>query len=335
MRILVTIPESGFRDKVFTHKVLDKLMSLGDVEFNNGKAQFTKKQLAEKIRQKDALITGWTVPTIDGEMLKGNSVKFIGHIGGTLKDIVDRDVFFGDLVVVTGNEAFGRTVAEHNLMMHLIGARKAYDFIYNMKHDKSSWCSGDICVDGLNGKTIGIIGYGTITKWLIRHLKPFDIKILVYSNHLLKSGIGGDGFEVCTLDELLKRSDFVNVQTTLTPQTRHLISSEKLKLMKDNAVLVNAARGAIVDEKALIEELEKGRLFAVLDVYEQEPLPQDSKLRILDNAYCFPHVGGKTHECRENLGMVVVNALENFKLNRPIDGMVDLESYDRMTENKS
>jgi phosphoglycerate dehydrogenase-like enzyme len=139
--------------------------------------------------------------------------------------------------------------------------------------------------------TLGVIGVGNIGKAVVRRAQAFDMK--VFGNDIIDVDhdfLAKTGLEMTTLQSLLANSDFVSIHCDLNPTSYHLINSDTLALMKPNAVLINSARGHIVDEKALIEALQAKRLAgAALDVFEFEPLPHDSPLMKMDNVMLAPH----------------------------------------------
>ena len=143
----------------------------------------------------------------------------------------------------------------------------------------------------LNECTLGVIGVGNIGKAVVRRAQAFGMK--VFGNDIIDvdhAFLAETGLEMTTLQSLLANSDFVSIHCDLNPTSYHLINSDTLALMKENAVLINSARGHIIDEKALIEALQAKRLAgAALDVFEFEPLPHDSPLMKMDNVMLAPH----------------------------------------------
>ena len=139
--------------------------------------------------------------------------------------------------------------------------------------------------------TLGIIGVGAIGKTVTRRARAFGMKVL--GNDIVEidpAFVSESGIEMTDLASLLRRSDFVSVNCDLNPTSRHLINQETLALMKPDAILINTARGPIVDEPALVDALQGGRLAgAALDVFEMEPLPKDSPLMKMDNVILAPH----------------------------------------------
>ncbi|XKM13258.1 D-glycerate dehydrogenase [Orbaceae bacterium ac157xtp] len=178
------------------------------------------------------------------------------------------------------------------------------------------------------GKTIGIIGMGRIGKAIAkRAYGGFDMDILYYNRSPQPDIEQKFSAKRCELDELLKRSDFIVTIIPLTPQTYHLINKAKLDLMKPTAILINGARGKVIDEKALIEALQQKRIKAAgLDVFEVEPLPSDSPLLKLDNVLLSPHVGSATTEtCYAMAKCAVDNIISALKPQKPTENWVNPE----------
>ena len=183
--------------------------------------------------------------------------------------------------------AFTLPVADTVLGYILAFARRQPWTDREMKHGKWEKIPGR----ALNECTLGVIGLGNIGKAVTRRARAFGMK--VYGTDLIEidpAFITETGIEMTSLPSLLSKSDFVSVNCDLNPTSYHLINSDTLACMKPGAVLINTARGPIVEEKALIEALQAGRLAgAALDVFEQEPLPLDSPLLNMDNVLLAPH----------------------------------------------
>ncbi|HEX7682257.1 MAG TPA: D-glycerate dehydrogenase [Trinickia sp.] len=168
----------------------------------------------------------------------------------------------------------------------------------------------------VHGKTIGIVGLGRIGGALAKRAAlGFDMRVLYTNRHRNEAAERAYGARRVELGELLAQSDFVCLQTPLTPQTRHLIGAAELRAMKRSAILINASRGAVVDEAALIAALADGTIAgAGLDVFEHEPLATDSPLLSMRNVVALPHIGSATHETRHAMARCaaenLVDALE-------------------------
>jgi D-3-phosphoglycerate dehydrogenase len=143
----------------------------------------------------------------------------------------------------------------------------------------------------LAGKTAGIIGFGRVGQRVAGLLCAFGVKLLVYDPHVTADEITCTGAEVVTLDDLLERADLVTLHARLTPESQHLLGVNEFARLRPGAILVNTARGGLIDEPALITALQTGRLAAAgLDVMEHEPLAADSPLRRMANVIVSPHV---------------------------------------------
>ena len=165
------------------------------------------------------------------------------------------------------------------------------------------------------GATLGIIGLGRIGTAVAKRARGFDMRILYYDVRRRQDLEAEWGLEYVDLDTLLKESDFVTVHTVLNPQTHHLISEREFGLMKQTAVLVNAARGPIVDPKALYRALKGGQIaYAALDVTEPEPINMDNPLLELDNIVIVPHIGSASYATRGKMAeMAARNLIAGLK----------------------
>ena len=172
----------------------------------------------------------------------------------------------------------------------------------------------------LNGKTLGVVGTGNIGREVIRVAQALDMKILATAHHQRPDE---DGIHYVPLKELLSESDFISLHCPLTDETRHMIDEEAISLMKPGAYIINTARGALIDEKALIRALEEGRIAgAGLDVQETEPPAEDSPLYRLDNVVLTPHMGWRGLETRRRLVDKVRQDIEAFCSGSPINVIV-------------
>ena len=163
----------------------------------------------------------------------------------------------------------------------------------------------------VNGKTLGIVGMGRIGLALAQRAHfGFNMPILYNARRHHSEAEERFNARYCELDTLLQEADFVCLVLPLTDETRHLIGKSAFEKMKKSAIFINAGRGPVVDEKALIEALQNGEIHAAgLDVFEQEPLPVDSPLLTMPNVVALPHIGSATHETRYNMAATAVDNL--------------------------
>ncbi|HKB79914.1 MAG TPA: D-2-hydroxyacid dehydrogenase [Thermoanaerobaculia bacterium] len=171
-------------------------------------------------------------------------------------------------------------------------------------------------VERLQGATAGIIGYGEVGRAVGRRAEALGMHTLTLRRH------GGT-----PIDDLIAASDYLVLSTALTPETRKLIDSGRIARMRPNAVLINVARGAVVDEAALVEALQQKRIRgAALDVFEIEPLPAESPLWGLDNALVSPHTADHAADSHERAMDLFLRNLAHFRRGEPLENVVDKES---------
>ena len=148
----------------------------------------------------------------------------------------------------------------------------------------------------LEGKTLGVVGLGKIGSRMARYGLALGMRVVAWSRNLSDETAQANGVQRVEKETLLRESDAISLHLVLSDQSRGTIGAEELKMMKDSAILINTSRGPLIDEKALLENLRAGRLFAGLDVFDREPLPESHPLRSLTNTVLTPHQGYTTQE---------------------------------------
>jgi len=219
-----------------------------------------------------------------------------------------------ELGIIIGNGAVRANMvgmAEATVMLMLM---LMYDVQTNISRMKQKlWRRPGHHSNMMEGRTIGLIGFGNISREITKRMIAFNVDILTYSPNAPDNTIPSGVTKVAELDTLMSESDIICVQTSLTPKTTHLVNAKMLSLMKPTAYLVNTGRGAIVDESALIEALRHKRIAgAALDAFETEPLPHDSAFRDLDNVILTPHCVGHVVECMDQFVDAMVENAERI-----------------------
>ncbi|HTT25668.1 MAG TPA: hydroxyacid dehydrogenase [Thermoplasmata archaeon] len=208
------------------------------------------------------------------------------------------------------------SVAELTVLLLLLLARDLYPAIEGTKAGK--WPKGGLGTE-IEGKTIGFIGYGRIAREAAKRLAPFHPTLLAFDPFVPRVD---DGTTLVPLDELLQRSDYVSLHAALTPENRHLLNAGRLGSMKRGARIVNVARGALIDEGALLDALESGAVGgAALDVFEVEP-PTRTALLAHPKVVATPHVGAATREGQSRAGALVVDELLRALKGEPLTSLV-------------
>ncbi|NUO36458.1 MAG: hydroxyacid dehydrogenase, partial [Dermatophilaceae bacterium] len=165
---------------------------------------------------------------------------------------------------------------------------------------------------GNHGRRVGVVGASRIGRRLLDLLRPFDLRPSLTDPYVDEAEAAALGVPLLPLDDLLRTSHIVTLHAPSTPETRHLMGRRELALMPDGAVLINTARGALVDHDALTAELRTGRLSAILDVTDPEPLPPGSPLYDLPNVFVTPHLAGSQGNEVARLGSVVAQEADRF-----------------------
>ena len=329
IKILVSIPDGEVRDSFFSEEQRVRLERLGCVEWNANAEQYGEEELAEKLRGVDICISGWGNTPFHEKTLKyADKLKLIAHIGGSVRPMVGDAAFERGIRVCSGNRVFAESVAEGVLTYMLCSLRKIGE--YEARMAAGEWPSL-IGTRGLLGRSVGLVGYGMIAEYLVKFLKPFGCRILVSSRHISEEELAAAGIEAASAEEIFRTCDIVSLHNSLTMRTKHSIGTELLNSMKDGALLVNTARGALIDEEALVSVLKERPVWAALDVYETEPLPMDSPLRDCERVLLMPHAAGPTADRRYAVTSYVLDDMERFLNGENLDCEIDFARAGTMT----
>lgn len=328
-KVLVTIPDGPLKSHMFTPEFMAEQAQKADLLWNPYGRELTEDELCELIQGKDACITGWGSPKVSERVLShADSLKFIGHCAGTVRWLVDESFFSRGIVLTNANLALAPSVAEYCLMTMLMARWRLLDSLHRVQ--TNLWQTNNDVVPGLNGCKIGLIGFGVITEELLILLGKFDVDILVHSSHCPQEMQRKYGFRLASLEETLC-CDIVSVHVTLSEKTRGMITRERLAMIPDGAIFMNTSRAAVVDEQALYEELKSGRLYGIVDVFSQEPLPKDHPLRNVPNAIITPHSAGTSVYFRRKMAELTFGDMHKALRGETPRGLITLEKYLSMT----
>ena len=302
MKAFVTLPHNSNFADFFTEQNILLANSLGEMRWNEGIKQLTSEEVAAFIGDSQAYITGWGSPPLDKNILDAApKLRLMVHLCGSVSPYVTDAVWERGIRVICGNDFFAESVAEGTIGYILSALRDIPKYSTDLKQN-GVWKNSHSYTRSLIGKSIGIVSYGAIARHLVRMLQPFRVKIKVYDiAPLPQEDVEKYGLEAASLEDVFSNSDIVTVHTPLYEKTYHMIGAPLLSIIQDGALLVNTSRGAIFDQAALERELALGRFYAVLDVYEKEPLPLDSPLRDCKNVLLMPHMAGPTTDLLQEI----------------------------------
>jgi len=302
-------------DHVYLEKEhIKKLRSTGDLEIFNEPPK-TPEELKERIRSADIVIVGWSYLTkniIDS----AKKLKMIS-IWATTCHYADLNAAKKRGIVVTHVPGYAtESVAEHAFALLLAGIRRLPQADKHVRKGDFDW--RPFGGSELAGKTLGIIGTGSIGFRVAELAKAFKMQILGYDKYPNLKKAEEIGMKYVDLYTLLKESDIVTLHVTLTPETERLIGRKEIEAMKNGAVLINTSQGKVIDEKALIDALKSGKIsLAGLDVFKEEPPSKDNPLFKLDNTILSPHVAFHTIEAAKRCTDICVDNVLKFLEGRP------------------
>jgi len=279
--------------ELFDHRALDALDEVGEVLDPEPLPHWLDPRAAELLARAEVIVGHWGCGPIDADVVAmAPNLKLFAYAAGTVKGSVTAATWEAGITVTSGANANALPVADYTLAMILL-ANKDVLFARDKMRDSSIGRQlGDWQVGNWD-KTIGLVSASLVGRAVIELLRPFpQFEVLVYDPYLDDAEAGALGVHKAELDKLCARSDIVSIHAPLLPATTGLVGAEQLAAMKTGTTLINTARGPVVDHGALLAELEAGRLYAILDVTDPEPLPDDHRLLQLPTAYVTPHVAG-------------------------------------------
>ena len=312
---------------VFDSTPMEKLKASGIRVIDLRGSGIKDKIFIEALKQTDAVLCGNDLQVDDDLFSSAPRVKAIAKLGVGL-DTVDIEAASRHGVVVFHTPgANNQAVADHAFALILNLARKIRYCDQSLREKR--WEHTKIIGVEIWQKTIGIIGLGAIGRCVALRAKGFQMKIVACDPYWPSEFAAEQGIEQLSLDELLKVSDIVTIHAPLTPENKELINARTLGLMKPAAILINVARGGIVNEADLHQALKAGLIAgAGLDVFEQEP-PHDSPLLELENVVLTPHTAAFTHEAMNTMSMGVVEQLIDFYHGKKPVHLVNPEVFKR------
>ena len=332
MKLHITIPKGKTRDEFLAEETLKLLSDNFELSYNALGRNYTTDEMYRATEDADIVLTGWGTPSFIGGPIKENkSIKLIAHTAGSVGDLVDGEIYGRGIRVVSGNKYFAESVAEGTVAYMMSALRRIPDDVHDMKN-RVLWHSDEgRPTSGLLDRDIGIVGFGMISKYLIKMLSAFGARIKVYSSHPIDPEyLASVGATAASLEEVFGCS-VVSLHSALSERTKGMVGAKLLNLIPDGGIFINTARGKIVKEDELISVLQRGRIFALLDVFETEPLPLDSPLRTLENVYLLPHRAGPTNDRRSYIGRQVALDAIRFKNGEELLCEIPFDYAKRMT----
>jgi D-3-phosphoglycerate dehydrogenase len=326
--------ENGLQFKGEKMKVLisDNLAPIGEqilkdagLEVDN-KTGLAPEELLKIIPEYDGLVirsaTKVTAEVIEAAL----NLKVVGRAGIGLDNVDVATASKHGVIIMNAPDGNATTAAEHAIAMMVSLSRNIPQATCSMKEGK--WEKKKFMGRELTGKTLGIVGIGRIGSIVAERAQGLSMKVIAYDPHMPKELVKKLGVELMTIEEVCKKADYISVHVPMTKDTKHLLSTAEFKIMKNDAMFIDCARGGVVDEEALYEALITGEIAgAALDVFAVEPTTKENcPLLGLDNFICTPHLGASTSEAQENVAVAIAKQVSDYLNNGVVSNAVNVPS---------
>ncbi len=309
--------EAGLQFDLFDGPALRRLQSVTSIDVGLAIRDFTEVDDATLARF-EILVTGWGAPNIGPDELERlPNLRAIFHAAGTVKGHLAPEVWDRGILVTTAAAANAYPVAEYTLAMILLAGKGVLPIVRDYRTDPSLDVAVDYPAIGNYRRTVGIIGASTVGRLVIELLAPFDFEVLLYDPLIDETDAVLARARRVELRELFSSSSIVSIHAPLLPETIGMVGASELALLEPGATVINTARAPIVDQVALTAAVEAGRIRAILDVTDPEPLPLTDRLRALPDALLTPHIAGALGNELLRLGESAVIEAELYAAGRP------------------
>ncbi len=320
----------GFRDGVLPDGRLELLRAVADLLDDEPLSSFDGDRARDLLGRAEVLFGHWGCPTLTAEVLElAPDLQAFVYAGGTVKWQVTDPVWDRGILVTSAAAANAVPVAEFTLASILFAVKSAFSFAA-LERDRSAAVPLPLDRMGLVGRRIGLVGASHVGRLVIGLLAHHEVQVAVADPFLSPDDAARIGVERMELDELCAWCDVLSLHAPDVESTKGMIGAAQLALLRDGVTLVNTARGALVDTAALTAELRSGRLSAVLDVTDPEPLPEDHELRRLPNVVLTPHIAGAVGSELVRLADLAIEEVRRHAAGAPALHPVRREDLDRI-----
>jgi D-3-phosphoglycerate dehydrogenase len=288
------------------------------------------ENLAAAMKSANALVVRSSTKVTDDLMARAPMLKVIGRAGMGVDNIDVAAATSRGIAVLNTPGANTISAAEHTFALLLSLLRRIPWATERLR--QKSWDRQAFSGTELHGKTLGTLGLGRIGRHVVGLARAFGMEVLAFDPFVTQSAVSNLGVTFATLPEVLQRADVLSLHMPLNDDTRRIINGETLALMKPTTVLINTARGGLIDEEELIAALDAGRLSgAALDVFEAEPLAPDSPLRTCDRVVLTPHLAASTTEAQARVSIEICESVCRALVDGDVSGAVNLGAITRPT----
>jgi phosphoglycerate dehydrogenase-like enzyme len=312
----------------------DRLDAVADVDWAQpirSDAQLADPALLDRLARTRVLLTCWGALPLTAERLRLlPELRAAVHGAGSLRSHCTPATWASSIAVSTSADANAVPVAEFTVAAIVLAGKRVFRVAEDMRTEAArngkryDFGRRDRGI-GLYRTVIGIIGASRVGRRVIELLRGYDVEVLLHDPTLDADGAAALGVELVELDDLMRRSRIVSLHAPNIPATRHLLDADRFALLEDGATFINTARGALVDHDALLAECRTGRLWAILDVTDPEPLPPDSEFYDLPNVTVLPHLAGTLGDELHRMGAQAVDEVLRVLAGEPLRYQVTAE----------
>ena len=328
-RVLFAVPAQRF-DKIFTGEVREQIAGVCKVIDAEIRPNVDRGYLLRNGAEADILITSWGTPAIDAETVSGMpSLKLVAHAAGSIKPVMSEAAWKRSIRATSAARAIALGVAEFCLGFMLTVPKRIFWSAERLR--AGSWPKSDEFFGPsfeIYRQNVGIIGASMVGRRLIELLRPMQCRILLYDPYCSPSESQDIGAtKVDTLDEIFSECRVVSLNAPVTAETEGMVRGYHFAKLKEGSVFINTARGVIVRQDEMVEELRRGRFVACLDVTHPEPLPIDHELRRLPNVILTPHIAGCIAENLMRIGEFIAAEIGRYAAGQDLAGEI---THDRL-----
>ena len=326
--VLLLMPASH-RRSILTAQAAARMAETSTVREAPTANHHADPRVRELLTTAEIIVTGTgTARLAEEDLRSAPCAKAIIHAAGTLRPIVGEYAYDLGLVLSSMAPVNAIPVAEYTLAMILLELKGVHAIATTYQRARQAVDVDAILAEhGVYHRTVGIVGASRIGRLVIELLSNFDLEVLLSDPSIDQSAAQQLGVRLVDLPTLVASADAISLHAPLLPETRHMIDAALLATIRDGAVLINTARGGLVDQEALLTELRTGRFRAVLDVTDPEPPPRASDLWNLDNVLLTPHVAGSRGLELQRIGEEVVAEVERYVRGEPLRYAVSRDRY--------
>lgn len=297
--------------------------------------KITREYMMEMLPGVQACITGWGTPALTDEMLTVlPDLRLIAHTAGSIRNLVPLSFWNGQRHITSNAPIIAEDVAQTTLAFALASLKQLWVLSDATRQRACRWKGGEtysLLTRRLDGLNVGLVGASLVGKRVAELFRPFRCRILMADPYLSPLEARQMGVELMPLDEMIPLSDVLSLHAPANADCVHLLNARNIPTIKDHALVINTARGILIDEEAFAKELRKQRFMACLDVTDPEPPRQDHPFRTLPNVILTPHTaGGHTANGRRMMGENTIKEIHNFFVKGLLDFDISKEMLSHM-----